>query len=143
MNPNDIPQELREPEQIILPKNNEKIMTIEDLLGPENNYEAIIVDLKELCNNYKDFIFSDNAERGAHFSSMISKEQDHSKYYEANKKWVNIVYKYKIPIDKLNSLSKALYCKGEKQIAKQLDLGLTIYEQRNAEDYFKNITCPN
>lgn len=145
MNLDDIPQEFRESEQIILPKQKEKIMTIEDLLGPESNYEAIKIDLKKLCSNkrYAGFVFSDDFDRGYDFSKIISQNLEGTIYGEANKEWTDIIHKYKIPVTKLGALSKALYCAGETEIAKRLDLGLTIDEQRNPEEYFKHITCDN
>lgn len=135
---------MEEPENFIL---NKETLYKEDNFEMEKDYTKIISDLKGLCNKYEGVIFSDDEERGETFSRIILADKNERleprNYKIANQEWREIMTKNNYPLNKLDLLVKVLYCRGEKEIAKQIDFGLGYGEQRNAEEYFKSIICPN
>ncbi len=124
------------------PHNNE-ILTIEKVLGPNSDYNQIIVDLKSLLEKHKGVVFSDYEEEGIYLSNMTllqNKTVDPLEYKEAIKEWQAFMHNKKIPVN-TSELGRFLYCKGETELVEQIDLGHGPEGQKNPQSCISNTIC--
>lgn len=123
----------------------DEILTVEKILGPEADYEAIIVDLKKLCEKHKDIIFAEYEDEGIHLTNGFRAKKsdfrpvDPGTYKEAFGGWHDVLKKRGVQGWKINGLARLLYCKGEKELAQHIDFGHGLEVQHNPEG---RIECP-
>lgn len=126
---------------------NKEILTIEKVLGPNSNYNQIIVDLKNLLKKHEGIVVSDYKEAGiyatnAYFTRAKNRPVDPEQYDDAYNEWIDFRKNKNIQVP-TSVLGRFLYCRGEKEIAKQIDLGHGPAGQAHPEEYVQNIICPN
>lgn len=126
---------------------NKEILTIEKVLGPNSDYNQIIVDLKSLLEKHEGIVVSDYKEAGisatnAYFTREKNRPVDPVEYDDAHREWLAFKKKKNIQVP-TSVLGRFLYCRGEKELAKQIDLGHGPAGQEHPEEYTQNTICLN
>lgn len=126
---------------------NKEILTIEKVLGPDSDYNQIIVDLKDLLSRHEGVVVSDFEEAGISATNAYRAVTgggpfNPAEYKTIHQQWLDFMKKKNIQVP-ARVLGRFLYCRGEKELAKQIDLGHGAMAQSNPEEYVKNTICPN
>lgn len=132
------------------------IMTIEQLLGPKANLNAIVVDLGKIFRNkeYTGFVASVfDDEEGIHLTQNclrargdVNRHVDVLEYKEMFSQWKAFLKKWGIadlPYEeqarRVHLLARVLYCNGREE-AKSIDFGYGAEAQNNPEG---RVECPH
>lgn len=135
-------------EQIIQPGESKEILTIDKVLGPNGDYNQIILDLKNWLAKHEDgIVVSDFEEAGISATNEYFREEknrpvDPSVYKDVHQQWIEFKKKKNIQVP-TDVLGRFLYCRGEKDLAKQVDIGHGPKGQHNPSEYLGNTVCPN
>ncbi|MDP1689625.1 MAG: hypothetical protein Q8L52_00225 [bacterium] len=130
------------------------IMTIEQLLGPKANIDAIVVDLGRILRNKENqgFVFSVFDDDGMHLTEdclrargnrnqrvdLLEYKDMFSQWQRFLKKWGIADLPYEEQIKKVHLLARVLHCNGREE-AKSIDFGYDAEAQNNPEG---RVECP-
>lgn len=128
-------------------QSDKEILTIEKVLGPNSNYDQIVIDLKSLLEKHEGIVVSDYKEDGiyatnAYFTKEKNRPVDPEEYDDAYQEWLAFKKKKNIQVP-TEVLGRFLYCKGEKELARQIDMGHGPAGQEHPEEYLHNTVCLN
>lgn len=132
-----------------LNEEGKEILTIEKVLGPNSNYDRIIVDLKKVLMNdeNRNIVISDFEEAGIAASNEYRMKEGTNpvnlgQYKDINNWWLDYKMRKNIQVP-TSVFGRFLYCKGEKELAARIDLGHGPAGQMHPDEYLQNTICPN